>query len=189
MSLSISQLSASDADTLSSELVFMVDALPRFGSLQKEGRTLRKGAKFVLDDLRKKHIRYEKLLTTAVIVVLYVRFDKKQAATIPANKTATQHVLENQALKPRGHLQAVRMCDFTFRYIHDGSDVILDTFTLALTDGLNQETKVISVDIVPIDDQSPQLSQGLRPLLIVSEGDEAVITSRWVSYNPLFFIV
>lgn len=57
--------------------------------------------------------------------------------------------------------------------------MILDTFTLALTDGLNQETKVISVEIVPIDDQSPQLSLDLRPLLIVSEGDEAVITPRY----------
>ena len=58
LSISISQLSASDADTVSSELVFMVDALPRFGTLQKEGRTLRKGTKFSLDDLRKKSIRY-----------------------------------------------------------------------------------------------------------------------------------
>ncbi|PVD22707.1 hypothetical protein C0Q70_15963 [Pomacea canaliculata] len=74
----------------------------------------------------------------------------------------------------------VRWC-VTFRYIHDGSDVVLDTFTLALTDGLNQETKVISVEIVPIDDQTPQLSQDLRPLLIVSEGDEAAITPRILS--------
>nr|KAG5697393.1 hypothetical protein BaRGS_008819 [Batillaria attramentaria] len=123
LSISINQLSASDADTLTSELRFMVDALPRFGTLQKEGRTLRKGATFTLDDLRKKHIRY----------------------------------------------------------IHDGSDVILDTFTLALSDGLNQETKVISVEIVPIDDQTPRLSQDLRPLLIVSEGDEAIITPRILS--------
>lgn len=125
MSLSISQLSASDADTLSSELVFMVDALPRFGSLQKEGRTLRKGAKFVLDDLRKKHIRYEKLLTTAVIVVLYVRFEKKQAATIPANKTATQHVLENQASKPRV------ICK---QYVC--ATLLSDTFTMVLMSSL-----------------------------------------------------
>ncbi|XP_076440206.1 LOW QUALITY PROTEIN: FRAS1-related extracellular matrix protein 1-like [Babylonia areolata] len=123
LGISISQLSASDADTLSTELSFMVDALPRFGTLQKEGRTLRKGAKFTLDDLRKKHIRY----------------------------------------------------------LHDGSDVTLDTFTLALTDGLNQETKVISVEIVPIDDQTPKISHDLRPLLIVSEGDEAVITPRILS--------
>ena len=81
-------------------------------------------------------------------------------------------------------LYSMRAMNLVSRYIHDGSDVVLDTFTLALSDGLNQETKVISVDIVPIDDQSPQMSQGLRPLLIVSEGDEAVITPRSVSHSP-----
>lgn len=123
LSISQSQLSASDQDTISFDLIFVVDAQPRFGSLQKDGMTLRKGAKFNLDDLRQK----------------------------------------------------------TIRYIQDGSDVVLDTFTLALTDGLNQETKVISVEIVPIDDRSPQMAQDIRPLLIVSEGDQAVITPRILS--------
>lgn len=61
LSITLNQLSATDADTLSSELRFMLDALPRFGTLQKEGRSMRKGATFTLEDLRKKHIRYERV--------------------------------------------------------------------------------------------------------------------------------
>ncbi|XP_050400427.2 FRAS1-related extracellular matrix protein 1 [Patella vulgata] len=62
------------------------------------------------------------------------------------------------------------------RYVHDGSDVEIDTFTLTLTDGVNQATKVITVDIVPIDDKTPRLQKNLRPYLIVSEGSEALLT-------------
>ena len=65
-----------------------------------------------------------------------------------------------------------------FRYVHDGSEVELDTFTLTVTDGQNQASKVISIDIVPIDDQNPQLGSNLRPFLIVSEGGESALTSR-----------
>jgi hypothetical protein len=57
LSISLSQLSATDHDTATSDLVFVLDAQPRFGTLQKEGMTLRKGAKFNLDDLRQKSIR------------------------------------------------------------------------------------------------------------------------------------
>lgn len=104
LSLSIAQLSASDADTLSSELVFVVDALPRFGSLQKEGRTLRKGAKFILDDLRKKHIRYEsprQRQWLLLYIYIYMRREK-YAVVIPANKIIANcqiYFVENQALK------------------------------------------------------------------------------------------
>lgn len=65
--------------------------------------------------------------------------------------------------------------------MNDGSDVVLDTFTLTLSDGLNQATKVMSVDIVPLDDETPQLGKNLRPRLIVSEGSEALITSAVLS--------
>ncbi|XP_035826441.1 FRAS1-related extracellular matrix protein 1 [Aplysia californica] len=120
LGITMGQLSATDLDTPVSMLKFILDAPPRFGTLQNDGRMLRQGSSFIIEDLTKKLIRY----------------------------------------------------------LHDGSDVVLDTFTLALTDGTNQATKVISIQIVPIDDQTPTLSKNLRPQLIVSEGEEATITSR-----------
>lgn len=59
--------------------------------------------------------------------------------------------------------------------------MVLDTFTLTLSDGTNRATKVMAVDIVPLDDESPQLGKNLRPRLIVSEGSEALITSSVLS--------
>ena len=64
-----------------------------------------------------------------------------------------------------------------YRYVHDGADVVLDTFTVTVSDGVNRATKVLSVDIVPIDDKAPHLKKNLRPRLIVSEGGSAIITS------------
>ncbi|CAL1546388.1 unnamed protein product [Lymnaea stagnalis] len=46
---------------------------------------------------------------------------------------------------------------------------------------MNQATKVLSIQIVPIDDKTPTLSKNLRPQLIVSEGEEAAITTRIVA--------
>ncbi|XP_045159464.2 FRAS1-related extracellular matrix protein 1-like [Mercenaria mercenaria] len=67
------------------------------------------------------------------------------------------------------------------RYIHDGSEVTSDTFTLSLTDGANRVSKVFQVEIVPIDDVAPKLKENLKPHLIVSEGSEAVINSNVLS--------
>lgn len=64
------------------------------------------------------------------------------------------------------------------RYIHDGSEVTIDEFTLSLHDGDNRVSKVFAIDIVPINDVSPRVRENLRPQLIVSEGSEAVISTN-----------
>lgn len=63
------------------------------------------------------------------------------------------------------------------RYVHDGAEVLLDSFTLTVSDGINRATKVVDVDIVPMDDKAPSLKSNLRPRLIVSEGSDAIVTS------------
>ncbi|ESO92424.1 hypothetical protein LOTGIDRAFT_233175 [Lottia gigantea] len=81
------------------------------------------------------------------------------------------------AMKVTGSFSIEDLQETSIRYVHDGSDIeLVDTFTLKLTDGVNQATKVISVDIVPIDDKTPRLQKNLRPYLIVSEGSEALLT-------------
>lgn len=63
------------------------------------------------------------------------------------------------------------------RYLHDSSEVVLDTFVLSLTDGVHKVSKLITIDIVPVDDEAPRIHDNLSPYLIVSEGGEAIITT------------
>ncbi|XP_071131154.1 FRAS1-related extracellular matrix protein 1-like [Mytilus edulis] len=123
LGITTDHLSATDVDTRSNDLFFIVEATPSFGVLQKAGDIMKVDSTFNSKDLKKKRIRY----------------------------------------------------------VNDGSDVVLDTFTLSLSDGINRATKVMTVDIVPLDDESPQLGKNLRPRLIVSEGSEALITSSVLS--------
>ncbi|XP_060082236.1 FRAS1-related extracellular matrix protein 1-like [Ylistrum balloti] len=123
LGLSVNQLSATDSDTLEADLEFILDEIPNFGVLQKDGLTLNEGGTFHMEDLKSKNVRY----------------------------------------------------------IHDGAEGTQDTFTLTLTDSVNRVTKVFSVEIVPLDDQAPQLRDNLRPRLIVSEGSEVVISPQVLS--------
>ncbi|WAR22721.1 FREM1-like protein [Mya arenaria] len=61
------------------------------------------------------------------------------------------------------------------RYIHDGSEVTSDTFTLSVSDVDNRVSKVFNIEVVPVDDVIPRVRDNLKPHLIVSEGSEAVI--------------
>ena len=56
--------------------------------------------------------------------------------------------------------------------------MLLDSFTVTVTDGENRVSKVFDIEIVPIDDEAPKVQGNLRPNMIVSEGDEAVISSN-----------
>ncbi|KAL4235762.1 FRAS1-related extracellular matrix protein 1 [Mactra antiquata] len=67
------------------------------------------------------------------------------------------------------------------RYIHDGSEVTKDIFTLSLYDGENRVSKVLEIEIVPIDDVAPRVRENLKPHLIVSEGSKAIINSNVLS--------
>lgn len=67
------------------------------------------------------------------------------------------------------------------RYIHDGSEVTSDVFTLSVFDGANRISKVFDVTIVPVDDVAPKVKENLKPYLIVSEGSVAIISSSVLS--------
>ena len=43
---------------------------------------------------------------------------------------------------------------------------------------MNRVSKVFDIEIVPIDDEAPRVQRNLRPNMIVSEGDEAVISTN-----------
>lgn len=84
-------------------------------------------------------------------------------------------------LKKEDHFKLADLKEKAIRYIQDGSEVTMDSFSLTLTDGIHRVTKDINIDIVPIDDQAPRLRDGLKPHLIVSEGNDAVVTPSVLS--------
>ena len=43
---------------------------------------------------------------------------------------------------------------------------------------MNRVSKVFDIEIVPIDDEAPRVQGNLRPNMIVSEGDEAIISTN-----------
>jgi hypothetical protein len=57
LAISTEQLSATDIDTKSMDLILVVEATPSFGILQKDGDLLTVDKTFNLEDLRKKRIR------------------------------------------------------------------------------------------------------------------------------------
>ncbi|KAK3579867.1 hypothetical protein CHS0354_025772 [Potamilus streckersoni] len=120
LAITKNQLSAVDEDTEDEDLVFILDVLPQFGTIQKGEVNMDEDETFGLKDLAQRDIRY----------------------------------------------------------INDGSEVILDTFTLMLTDGVSRVSKVISVDIVPVNDEIPRIGSNVIPNLIVSEGSETTFTSK-----------
>lgn len=114
------------------------------------------------------------------------------AVDIDTNEADLTFILEN--LPNHGRLQkggnnlieknTFSMLDLLkkdIRYIHDGSEVTSDVFTLSLSDGENRVSKVFEVEIVPVDDVAPKVKENLKPHLIVSEGSEAVISSNVLS--------
>ncbi|XP_052685461.1 FRAS1-related extracellular matrix protein 1-like isoform X2 [Crassostrea angulata] len=81
------------------------------------------------------------------------------------------------ALTQKGEFKIDDLRRNDIRYVHDGAEVLVDSFTLTVSDGINRATKVVEVDIVPLDDTAPLLKNNLRPRLIVSEGGDAIVTS------------
>ncbi|XP_062583418.1 FRAS1-related extracellular matrix protein 1-like [Saccostrea cucullata] len=81
------------------------------------------------------------------------------------------------ALAQKGEFKIDDLRRNDIRYVHDGAEVLLDSITLTVSDGVNRATKVVPIDIVPIDDKAPLLKSNLRPRLIVSEGGDAIVTS------------
>ncbi|XP_055369067.1 FRAS1-related extracellular matrix protein 1a isoform X2 [Betta splendens] len=62
------------------------------------------------------------------------------------------------------------------RYEHDGSETVEDSIELTATDGTNSAAFVLQVEVTPINDETPVLVAGLKPVLLCAEGQEIVIT-------------
>ncbi|CAB1450533.1 unnamed protein product [Pleuronectes platessa] len=67
------------------------------------------------------------------------------------------------------------------RYIHDDSETTEDELSLKVTDGLNWAQVVLPIQVLPMNDEPPQLGGGLRGELSCEEGGRVQVTLDYLS--------
>ncbi|XP_016376586.1 FRAS1-related extracellular matrix protein 1-like [Sinocyclocheilus rhinocerous] len=67
------------------------------------------------------------------------------------------------------------------RYIHDDSETLKDSIGLTITDGINSAYGTLLVQILPVNDEPPQLGSDLRAELSCKEGGQVHITVEYLS--------
>uniref|UniRef100_A0A3Q1AK86 FRAS1-related extracellular matrix protein N-terminal domain-containing protein n=1 Tax=Amphiprion ocellaris TaxID=80972 RepID=A0A3Q1AK86_AMPOC len=73
-------------------------------------------------------------------------------------------------------LRALRL-----RYIHDDSETTEDEVGLKVTDGLNSVDVILQIQVLPMNDEPPQLGGGLRSALSCEEGGRVQVTVDYLS--------
>ncbi|KAB5559145.1 hypothetical protein PHYPO_G00025590 [Pangasianodon hypophthalmus] len=66
------------------------------------------------------------------------------------------------------------------RYIHDDSETTRDSIGLTITDGINSAQSELLVQILPVNDEPPQLGLGLKDGLSCKEGSRVQITAEYL---------
>ncbi|KAG7327532.1 hypothetical protein KOW79_009138 [Hemibagrus wyckioides] len=66
------------------------------------------------------------------------------------------------------------------RYIHDDSETTRDSIGLTITDGINSAQSELLVQILPVNDEPPQLGSGLKDGLSCMEGSLVQITAEYL---------
>ncbi|XP_061834466.1 FRAS1-related extracellular matrix protein 1b [Nerophis lumbriciformis] len=69
----------------------------------------------------------------------------------------------------------------TVRYIHDDSETTEDDIALRVTDGVNSAEVVMLIQVLPVNDEPPQLGGGLRGELSCQEGGRVQVTADYLS--------
>ncbi|XP_030062909.1 FRAS1-related extracellular matrix protein 1 isoform X2 [Microcaecilia unicolor] len=67
---------------------------------------------------------------------------------------------------------------FKVRYQHDDSETFEDEIVFSATDGLNAADGVLAVQILPVNDEAPELGAGLKSGLDCAEGGSVTITTE-----------
>nr|XP_057929904.1 FRAS1-related extracellular matrix protein 1b [Doryrhamphus excisus] len=67
------------------------------------------------------------------------------------------------------------------RYIHDDSETNEDDVALRVTDGVNSAEVLLLIQVLPVNDEPPQLGGGLRGQLSCQEGGRVQVTADYLS--------
>ncbi|RXM34202.1 FRAS1-related extracellular matrix protein 1 [Acipenser ruthenus] len=66
------------------------------------------------------------------------------------------------------------------RYRHDSSETLQDDILFIASDGINSADFVLQVKVLPVNDEVPVVKPGLNPMLHCAEGQEVIITSKYI---------
>ncbi|XP_053105510.1 FRAS1-related extracellular matrix protein 1-like isoform X2 [Hemicordylus capensis] len=69
---------------------------------------------------------------------------------------------------------------YNVRYQHDSSETLEDRVTFSATDGLNTADGMLRVQIIPVNDEPPELQPGLKSSLECLEGNQVIITAEYL---------
>ncbi|XP_067452176.1 FRAS1-related extracellular matrix protein 1b isoform X1 [Thunnus thynnus] len=111
------------------------------------------------------------------------RDSREEALRVEVQRTARHGRLELQGRTllqgDKFTLQDLR--GLRLRYIHDDSETTEDEVGLKVTDGLNSADVILPVQVLPMNDEPPQLGGGLRGELSCQEGGQVQVTVDYLS--------
>ncbi|XP_035509431.1 FRAS1-related extracellular matrix protein 1b [Morone saxatilis] len=111
------------------------------------------------------------------------RDSREEVLRVEVRRTARRGRLELQGRTllqgDRFTLQDLR--GLRLRYIHDDSETTEDEVALKVTDGLNSVDVVLLIQVLPMNDEPPQLGGGLRGELSCEEGGRVQVTVDYLS--------
>ncbi|KAM6939195.1 FRAS1-related extracellular matrix protein 1b [Lycodopsis pacificus] len=111
------------------------------------------------------------------------RDSRKEALRAEVQRTARHGRLELQgrALQQGDGFTLQDLKGLRLRYIHDDSETTQDEVHLKVTDGLNSVVVVLPVQVLPMNDEPPQLGGGLRGELSCEEAGRVQVTVDYLS--------
>ncbi|KAE8294686.1 FRAS1-related extracellular matrix protein 1 [Larimichthys crocea] len=89
--------------------------------------------------------------------------------------------LQGRALQTGDRFTLQDLRGLRLRYIHDDSETTEDEVYLKVTDGLNSVQVVLLIQVLPMNDEPPQLGGGLRGELTCQEGGRVQVTVDYLS--------
>ncbi|XP_008336132.1 FRAS1-related extracellular matrix protein 1b [Cynoglossus semilaevis] len=116
-------------------------------------------------------------------LLVHDRDSREQTLRMEVQKTPHHGRLELQGrtLQPRDVFSLQDLRGLRLRYIHDDSETTEDEVALRVTDGLNSAHVVLPIQILPMNDEPPQLGRGLRGELSCEEGGRVQVTVDYLS--------
>ncbi|XP_015232054.1 PREDICTED: FRAS1-related extracellular matrix protein 1-like [Cyprinodon variegatus] len=107
--------------------------------------------------------------------------DAKLRVEVQRTARHGQLELQGEVLLKGGELRLADLRGLRLRYIHDDSETSEDEVGLRVTDGLNSVDVLLQIQVLPMNDEPPQLGGGLRDQLSCVEGGRVQVTVDYLS--------
>ncbi|XP_056377142.1 FRAS1-related extracellular matrix protein 1 [Hyla sarda] len=78
------------------------------------------------------------------------------------------------------HFSYLDLSTLKVRYLHDGSETLLDEIGCIATDGINSAEFLLKIQVLPVNDEPPRMKDDLLPTINCPEGDGVVISIDYI---------